>query len=605
MNQAVAGDRGRSRLHFGIREKLFVLSLGLILVSFGVAYFYMAQRVGAELTERVQDDLLVRANLVAQDVATRRPSESGWQSRAVSLAKHTRTRVTFVSPNGAVVGDSDVAEARLAKLENHAARPEIRQALQGRTGTSQRHSSTLQKDLVYVAVPLRAEGQPSVVVRVAMPLTEVDAMLEQLRNTLTGAALVALLAAVFLSSVAAQVATKTARELTHTAERMAGGDLEARSVVDRDDEFGELSHSINRIAANLTETLDALKDERDRTAGVLEGMHEGVLLLDGDDRVVVANAAMREMLGIAPGAEGRPIDDVVSARPIRELLKRARVANRSVGSDLELAGIETRTVLARVAPIVGDSGSFLFVLIDVTDVRRLENLRREFVANVSHELRTPVAAIRSASETLLAGAIRDEQAAPQFLKMVDRNATRLQDLVEDVLDLSRIESSGFKPNIRRVELHWAVEQVFELHQARADRNEVRLVSTVDPEIAVEADERGLDHVLGNLVDNAIKYAGASTTVTVSVERRDDHVEVSVSDTGPGFEARHIERLFERFYRVDPGRSREMGGTGLGLAIVKHLVESMGGTVGADASPGEGARFFFTLPSVTPAADPAA
>jgi two-component system phosphate regulon sensor histidine kinase PhoR len=337
-----------------------------------------------------------------------------------------------------------------------------------------------------------------------------------------------------------------------------------------------------------------LRGERDRMAGILEGMQEGVILLDAKRRIVVLNPALREMLLLPADAIGKPLLEVVRNAELRDLFDHAAGEDEPTTQEVEIGNIKPRRLLARVARMPGEARQFVAVFVDVTEVRRLESMRRDFVANVSHELRTPVTAIRSAAETLIDGAATDPQASQAFIGIIDRNAQRLQQLVEDLLDLSRIESRGFRLSLEPIDLRPLFSQVLGLFRERAAKKQVTLEERISGELPkVKSDRRALEHVLTNLIDNAVKYCGPGTHVWISVTTTAETLTVNVSDDGPGIDERHLPRIFERFYRVDAGRSREVGGTGLGLSIVKHLVEAMGGSVSVDSKLGHGTTFSFS------------
>jgi two-component system phosphate regulon sensor histidine kinase PhoR len=334
--------------------------------------------------------------------------------------------------------------------------------------------------------------------------------------------------------------------------------------------------------------LGELTEERNRLRGILEGMEEGVLLLDVGGHVVLLNAALREMLLIGADSVGKTQLEAIRHADLKEIVDQAR-EGEAVTGEIELEGLKPRRLLVRAAQLPGDTGQVFAVFVDVTEVRKLESLRRDFVANVSHELRTPVTAIRSAAETLQTGIPGDPRVLDQFIGIMARNAERLHGLVEDLLDLSRIESQKLKLVPEPLEVRAVFAQVLSLFKERADKKRVELENAAPATLPrLFADRRALEHVLTNLVDNAVKYGGAK--VVLRAEEVADELRLVVSDDGPGIEERHLPRLFERFYRVDAGRSRELGGTGLGLSIVKHLSEAMGGGVTVESNPGGGTTF---------------
>lgn len=585
-------------MKLGIRGKLFLITFGLIVLSLLVAYGYLRQELENEVTSAVRSELAVRARLVAHEASefTRAPDDlAAWDALADELGRRADTRVTLIRRDGVVMGDSEVSLERLPSVENHGRRAEVLSALRSGYGESQRLSATIDRRLLYVAVPYRRGDEIIGVSRVALPLTRFDAILERLHRVLAIGLLIALAVAAAVSSMAAQLASRTARSLTAVARRMADGDLGARIATTPDDEFGTLGRALDALAKNLSATLNELRKERDLLGGILTGMQEGVLLLDADGRAALVNPALREMLLLRGDPIGKTPLEIIRHAELKELIDTVRRDGQSRAREIEISGLKPRRLLVQVAPLESGQGSFA-VFVDVTEMRRLESLRRDFVANVSHELRTPVTAVRSAAETL-AGALQDDPpAARQFVEIIERNAARLQHLVEDLLDLSRIESHELKLAFEPIEIAPIYEQVESLFHERAERKRIRLlVDQPLTERAVTADRRALEHVLSNLVDNAVKYCSAGSEVRLTTSTNGSGVRLEVRDTGPGIEQRHLPRLFERFYRVDAGRSRDLGGTGLGLAIVKHLVESMHGNVSVESEFGRGTTFSVVLP----------
>jgi two-component system phosphate regulon sensor histidine kinase PhoR len=415
------------------------------------------------------------------------------------------------------------------------------------------------------------------------------------RALLLAGSLLALGVGVLASALAAQRISRRVRSLTQAAQRMASGDLLARSRVSGAGDLGELGQTLDALAENLSRTLGELRAERDLLGGVLDAMTEGVLLLDAEGRIVMMNPALREMLLAGPEAIGKRPLEVIRRADLAEVLERARAGPAPAREELELPGLRPRRVLVHAVRLRHEPRTLLAVLVDVTDLRRLETLRRDFVANVSHELRTPVAAVRSAAETLRGAMQKDPVAALGFVDIIERNADRLHRLFEDLLDLSRIESRELSLSPEPVELGDALRHAAGLFQERAEKKRLALAVEADG-LTAQADRRALEQVLSNLLDNAIKYCPEGARIRVRAGALEGGAaRISVEDSGPGIEARHLPRLFERFYRVDAGRSRELGGTGLGLSIVKHLVEAMGGTIEVESSPGRGTVFSFTLP----------
>ncbi len=403
------------------------------------------------------------------------------------------------------------------------------------------------------------------------------------------------------------IATSPLAPLTRAVRSMRS-DLGTRTGMRGVDEVGALGEGIDELVAHLSAEKTSLEDDRNRLAAILESMAEGVLVtgrLGSDEGVIVlANATLREMLLLDRRIIGRPPLEAIRVAGLDDILERGQASGEGAAGELEIVGIRPRRLLVRAAPLRathrGASRGLVAVFNDVTELRRLESHRRDFVANVSHELRTPMTAIRAATETLQAGAVADPKTATEFLAIIGRHTVRLQRLVDDLLELSKIEARQWKLELQPVELRDAVSAAMETVSAAAAERGTTLQNRVSSGRLVTADRRALDQVLVNLMDNAVKYAGQKRVVAVSVSsgEAEKTVRFNVSDDGPGIDVRHLPRLFERFYRVDAGRSRAVGGTGLGLSIVKHLVEAMNGSIQVESALGTGTTFSVELPEVT-------
>jgi two-component system phosphate regulon sensor histidine kinase PhoR len=585
-------------VRLGIRSRLFAIAFGLIALTMGVAYLVMRNELERLLLSEIRGDLDVRTALVALEVDSldiANDDLASWDALADRIGAKAKARVTLIRRDGVVVGDSEVPRDKVRTMQNHSNRPEVVAALARGLGESTRYSVTVEHRMLYAAVPFGSDGHLAGVARVAVPLTQIDSAISELKGIMLLGALVALGVAMVLSIAAAHLASRTARSLIETAGRMAKGDLNARARVARSDEYGDLGRALDQLAQSLAQATVELRAERDRLSGILRGMHEGVLLLDREGRIELFNPALREMLLLEETAHGMKPLEVIRHAELKETLDEARTSGEDTTRELEVTGLRPRRLMVRAARLPGQSEAVFAVFVDVTEMRRLESLRREFVANVSHELRTPIATICSAAETLAGAVERDPGAVAGFVQIIERNAARLRDLIEDVLNLSRIESREFHLSREPLSLGPVLEHIAAMFSDRANAKSIELVSSGSGEVVAFADRRALEHVLTNLVDNAVKYCGAGARVEVRAQRSDGGVVVSVSDNGPGIEQRHLPRLFERFYRVDTGRSRELGGTGLGLSIVKHLVEAMNGEVRVESKPGQGCTFSFTLP----------
>jgi two-component system phosphate regulon sensor histidine kinase PhoR len=584
-------------MQIGVRGKLFLVSLVLLVLSLSAAELYLIPSVELDLTERIRQDLHIRLHLVAErafsevQASTRVPD---WDVLADKLAGIAQARITFIQVDGRVAGDSEVLKQDLASLENHRKRIEVAAAFQGYNTDSIRYSATTHKRMLYAArlVP----GDTGIVARLSLPLSWVDDAKARIRTLLLGGALIAMLAALLMSSAAAVILSRGFRNLTAIARRMATGDLKTRSRLLSTDEIGELGRTLDHLAGNLSRSMQELKDDRDLLERILESMHEGVLVMDGEHRILLANPSLRDMLLLDSNVVGRTTIDVIRNAELQTMVKKTLQDGGPTVEEIDVSGLKPRRLLVHATPLSGEPRALVMVLFDVTEMRRLETVRRDFVDNVSHELRTPVASVRSATETLRMALEHDPQAVPQFVDIIERNGQRLGDLINDLLDLSKIESKEFRLNVEPLEVASLCEKALAPFADRALSRGIRAsVEIPSPFPLVSGDRHAIDRILANLIDNALKYCPEGANISITALESGNKIQMMVSDNGPGIEAKHLHRIFERFYRVDPGRSREMGGTGLGLSIVKHLVEAMGGEVKVESTPGKGSTFTFFLP----------
>jgi two-component system, OmpR family, phosphate regulon sensor histidine kinase PhoR len=580
-------------LNLGLRVRFVGLALGAVVVSAVLVNVELRPVLEEHLMRNVERELGGRAQLVAALAEARKPTaldSTALERLAKELAAEARGSVELIGPDGSPLAISDGALPSLTRARD----PDFTAARAAPRGQGQ-PAFLVEGRSVYSAAPFQLADGSHAIVRVSQSLTAVDAALAEFRVVVIAAAALLFTLLVVASGLLERLTARGLAALNEVARRMAAGDLEARSGLEGEGELPALGRTLDKLARGLSSSLQELRAERDRMAGILEGMQEGVLLLDAKQRIVVLNPALREMLLLPADAIGKSLLEVVRNAELRDLFAQAANEDEPTTREVEIGSIRPRRLLARVARMPGERRQFVAVFVDVTAVRRLESMRRDFVANVSHELRTPVTSIRSAAETLIDGAAKDPAAAEAFIGIIDRNAQRLQQLVEDLLDLSRIESRGFRLSFEAIELKPLFSQVLGLFRERASKKNVALEErTLGDLPRVRADRRAMEHVLTNLIDNAVKYCGPGTHVWLNVVTTHDAVTISVGDDGPGIDERHLPRVFERFYRVDAGRSRDVGGTGLGLSIVKHLVEAMGGSVSVESQLNQGTTFSFTL-----------
>lgn len=575
----------------GVRSKLFVVSLSIILLVGASTAFWLESSLRAFLEQRVEERLLEDARTVEVALALSEAEDlAGWVD---ALAASTEVRVTIVAADGTVLADSQVARDGLDDLDDHSNRPEIKAARDG-VGITRRHSKTLDTHMLYVAIPAdRHEGAPEILrggfIRTSVTLASVDAIIHSLRVLLGVTTLLGLALAIGMSLLASHLLTRALRRLVDHARVLMSGQGH-RIDIFTSDEIGRLAGSFNRLAEELETTMATLAVERGQFGAILDSMSEAVLVIDERQDVLLVNPETTRLLSLDAPPLGRPLADC-AVPP--ELLQLA-LDGASGRAQREFSVPGRRTLLGRATPL-REKGGTVIVLHDVTEVRRLENIRKDFVANVSHELRTPVSIVQANAETLLDGALEDPVRARTFVEALHRNAERLSRIIADLLDLSKLESGRYQFEVFSVELLDLVEGAVEGVEGKALERSQTVEVAVSPDAQVTADPKALEQVLINLLENAIKYAPAGGHISVRSEERGGKVRIEVQDDGPGIQPEHRIRIFERFYRIDAGRSREMGGTGLGLAIVKHFVESMGGEVGVEAAFPRGSVFWITLP----------
>ncbi len=587
-----AGRRHAQGGRLGVRGKLFIVSLVLILLVGLASGGYLELQMRRWIGERVETELLRQAAIAKQHVElVLRQSEPDLDRLADTLGAASNSRITLIAPDGWVAGDSELSPEQLATLENHGRRPEVLAARAGGHGINRRFSTTLDTEMLYLASTLDSQP-PGWVLRISRPLAAVDRAIRDLHLHLIFAGLLGLVIAVFMSGLASHLSTRTLRALVRHAHGSSGPD--SATPAPPGDEIQGLLGSFDELADALQLQMDRLAQERDRSQAILDCMGEALFALDARQRVIMVNQAALDLLRREDPPLGARLSEITGVPALEATLSQAS-AGELVGSEFTLANPGPREILARAAPLRLSGGSVV-VMHDITELRRMERSLRDFVANASHELRTPVSVIRANAETLADGAIADPSVAHRLVATLERNAQRLVNIVTDLLDLSRLDAYQYQIRPERVRLAPALSACIDGLTPLAAEQEIELALEVDPELWVLADPAGLDQILLNLTDNALKYAPPDSRVLIRAGRRDAGLLIEVVDSGPGIPLEHRERLFERFYRVDTARSRQSGGTGLGLAIVKTLVEAMHGTTGMTPNQPQGSIFWVQLPA---------
>jgi two-component system phosphate regulon sensor histidine kinase PhoR len=572
----------------GIRGKLFAASLALIALVGLAGALYLERELTRLQEEEFQRSLVRRARTAreaAYGITNAIPSII--DPLADRLGQATDSRITFINQAGNVVGDSALSLGEIAREDNLLDAPEVRAAASGEAMVTRRYSPALGKDLLYVTVPwYEVHG----VVRLSTPLDTFEDLLSRQRVLVALASGLGLFLAVLVSALAAHVAGRVVSTLAADARAVATGDT-TRLPVLSEDELGQLASSLNKLADERSATISALVKERDRLNTILHGVSEGLLAIDADNRVDLANDAAKNLLGLRSDPVGRKLVETIRIPALVNLSEQGGTAPRTAEFAVE---DPPRYLLATTTPLRA-TGGVVVVLHDMTGIRNIENIRRDLVANVSHELRTPVSIIRANAETLLDGALQDPEQARTFVQAILRHSERLSNLLSDLLDLAKIEGGAYPLCLENLNVRGAVQRAVDTLSRTAKNKSLTLKVSISSEMFVLADIQALDQVLVNLLDNAIKYSFDSGVIELKASATDDEVRIIVSDDGPGIAERHRSRIFERFYRIDTGRSRALGGTGLGLSIVKHLAMLMHGTVGVEPVEPHGSAFWITLP----------
>ncbi len=513
------------------------------------------------------------------------------------LAGDSDTRVTFIGENGSVVADTHEDPQRMS---NHLDRAEVQEAAVSDFGVATRRSATVHERMFYIAhVPAREAGRPVGFLRVSLSIADIDRQLGELRTRLLGVAAAGLGLALVLGAFLTHRLTRPLEEIARAAHGLRTGNYSTRLAGLPNDEIGVLGDALNRLGVELTQRVGELSGEESRLRAMLAGMVEGVVAVDEEDRVAFSNLAARRLLGANADLKGRRLWEAVRIAELDALLRQARENSEAARRELTFGAPDGREVVLRAQAHRFEADGQIGVVVvlhDITELRRLERVRRDFVANVSHELKTPLTSIRGYVETLLDGAIDDQENNRRFLDKVQVNVQRLNHLVADLLSLARVEAQEDGLPLETLDLVPILEGAIALHENAATNRGLELSFSADAtSLSVTGDRESLVQVVDNLLDNAIQYTPEGGNVRVHATAEPDAVCVEVSDSGVGIPAEDLERIFERFYRVDKARSRAVGGTGLGLSIVKHLVGAMHGEVSVESEMGVGTTFRVRIP----------
>ncbi|SEG74082.1 two-component system histidine kinase PnpS [Paenibacillus sp. UNC499MF] len=595
------------------RARLTLILMLMIGISMLIAGIFMAKLLEDSHIKELESNLVRELRVIEMTGDWNKAGDSAflvpyYTSQTKRLKDFTDARVTYVREDGKVMGDSD---ENPEEMDNHAGRSEIQQAKRDGVGYAIRYSDTLKRNMLYAAIPVQtAGGEKSGYLRMAMSLEQVEKTIRHLwLFLLIGLGILFLIAGVTSYRIASGL-TRPIENITNVAKQITNRNYKARVETKSLDEVGQLGQAINRMADSLHMQMNRILENEGRLKGVLENMGSGILMVDRDQRIVLVNRSAEDILGFSSNElYGKKYDEAKQQFELTRLIQECIETNEHIREEIIFYYPSERILEINLSPISqadGEWSGVLVVLHDITAMRRLERMRSEFVANVSHELKTPIAAVKGFSETLLAGALDDKETARSFLQIIFDESERLNRLVGDILELSKIESKRIPLQLSPTHLQSIIQKSLHMMEAEADKKKIALSMNVDEALFLEADEDRLRQILINLMANGINYTPEGGRVSVAAELagsgadgEDERIRISVKDTGIGIPKKDLPRIFERFYRVDKARSRSSGGTGLGLSIVKHLVEMHHGTIRVESEVGYGTEFIIELPVIHP------
>jgi two-component system, OmpR family, phosphate regulon sensor histidine kinase PhoR len=578
-------------LRGSIFRKFLLTSVALVGVALGIANILLTRYTAERERSLAQQHLAQSLRLLASEFVSNPPKDM--QLWANHIDEILSSRVTLIDGSGVVLADS---RNDPETMENHRERPEVIAALAGRSGSAVRHSATMDIDFSYRAIPLDAPGRARIVLRLAVPLTQVAASIAAMRSLIFRASLAAALIAMILAYFIARVFASRIRRIENYAKELVNEDYSKTLLVESDDELGSVARSLRAMAEHFRKMLDLLSRESSLRAVILDSMFEGILAVEHNLHVTFFNDAFARAFRIGAPNPGQPVAQIVRDPALHTLLSKVIKTRVPAREKMCLLNAEGRIFDVQAAPLIerGNAGA-IATFHDVTELERLERVRKDFVANISHELRTPLAAIQGYAETLRDGALEDAENSRRFLNIIISHSERINRLASDLLMLSEIETERIPAPTERISVVEVAENALHTVAAHADEHRVLAYLNAADDVYITAHKGRLERALSNLLLNAINYNRPDGEVRIDVRRADATAKISIVDNGIGIATQDIPRIFERFYRVDKARSRDTGGTGLGLSIVKHVVERAGGSVVVESQLGKGSIFTLVFP----------
>lgn len=584
-----------------IHHKITLAILFLVLCMLSGIYVYLQTFLTDHTYARIQRSLqkeISLAKTLAEQVLKPETMDMQADMLADQIGHDLQVRVTLIGLDGVVLGDSELKQEEVDAIENHSDRPEIKGAFTYGLGQSRRFSTTIKQELLYMATTF-GEPEAQGILRLSIPLAAIDEVHAHVRRVIFLALVIAFILAIVYSLCISLLISRPITEMAFMAKGISCGNYMQKINIQTHDEIMDLATAFNHMAQQIKIRIDEITDNKHRLEAILLSMFDGVMVVNNVGSITLMNLSLKNALNITVDVTGRKPIEIIRNTDMQDIVDTVLQHGEAVETrELTLKVPTERIFLVHATPIFRENRGCGAVLVfhDITAIKQLEHLRRDFVANVSHELRTPLASINGYAETLLHGAIDDRENAQQFVQIIYDDAQRLTILVNDLLDLAKIESGKLSLTLVPVSLLSIVSQACERFTRTAEMHNITLSSDIPVDTPnILADEARIMQVFINLIDNAIKYTPAGGRISVNVSQYENLIQVSITDTGFGIPEEDLPRVFERFYRVDKARSRKLGGTGLGLAIVKHLVQAHNGTVRAKSILGQGSTFIFTIP----------
>jgi len=588
-------------MKISFKLKLIFSYIFVILVSFGFIALFLDNNLEENSNRNIQSSLITQANLIEGQIAPERLRQEDipyLESLVKTLSLKTRCRITIINNKGMVLADSEKSQEEIPQMENHLYRPEVKVALAGSIGIDTRYSSTLKIDMLYVALPIKDKTGIPGILRLSLPLESVQKTLFATRKIVIIGLLFALVFAFILGSIVAGRTIKPINRMIQISRRFSKGDFSRRIIQVSEDEIGELAATLNKMAQDIEDKIKEVKTQNQKLAAIFNSMIEGIIVVDKASHIISINPTIEKIFSVSrKEVEGRAFLEAIRNNDTHEIISSVLTKGKPLSAEISLILPVRKTFEINATPIFDNNivSGCLIVIHDITEIRRLETVRSDFVANVSHELKTPLTSIKGFVETLLEGALDDKENNRNFLKIIQDHAERLNNLVDDLLSLSHLESKEITLNKKSFNLRSQLEGVILGFKSQLKKMGIDIKNELSASISINADKDRIEQVFTNLIDNAIKFNKEKGSIRIYAQEVNGKIKVFVEDSGIGISEKDITRIFERFYRVDKARSRELGGTGLGLSIVKHIVELHSGSVGVESTEGFGSKFWFILP----------